>query len=130
MHVPSFVFDFEEVNEDIIIDLLSNLDTGKSTGIDGISASHLKSAKNEIAPYITKLINMSFDSGVYPDEWKSSKICPLFKKGETSLICNYRPIAILPVVSRLIEKVAHKQLYTFLSTHNILSNSQFGFRPG
>ena len=124
------VFDFEEVNEGIIIDLLSNLDTGKSTGIDGISASHLKSATNEIAPFITKLINMSFDSGVYPDEWKSSKICPLFKKGETSLICNYRPIAILPVVSKLIEKVAHKQLYTFLSTHNILSKSQFGFRPG
>ena len=60
---------------------------------------------------------------------KVQKICPLFKKGETNLICNYRPIAILPVVSKLIEKVAHKQ-YTFLSTHNILSNSQFGFRPG
>ena len=58
VHVPSFVFDFEEVNEGIIIDLLSNLDTGKSTGIDGISASHLKSATNEIAPYMTKLINM------------------------------------------------------------------------
>ena len=56
--------------------------------------------------------------------------CPLFKKGETSLICNYRPIAILPVISKLIEKVAHKQLYAFLSTHNILSKSQFGFRPG
>lgn len=73
---------------------------------------------------------MSFDSGVYPDEWKSSKICPLFKKGDSSLICNYRPIAILPVVSKLIENVAHKQLYKFLNTHNIISNYQFGFRPG
>ena len=130
MCVPSFVFNFEEVTEDLTLDLLSKLDTNKSTGIDGISATHLKSAKNEIAPYITKLINMSFQSGVFPDEWKSSKICPLFKKGETSFICNYRPIAILPVVSKLIEKVAHKQLYTFLSMHNILCNSQFGFRAG
>ena len=61
---------------------------------------------------------------------KVQKYVHCLKRGETSLICNYRPIAILPVVSKLIEKVAHKQLYTFLSTHNILSKSQFGFRPG
>ena len=65
---------------------------------------------------------------------KVKKYVHCLKRGETSLICNYRPIASLPVVSKLIERVCSqtmiKKNYAFLSTHNILSNSQFGFRPG
>ena len=124
------IFEFEIVSQDTVMKLLSNLDTNKSVGLDGIGASFLRNAKEEISSNLTKLINMSLNSGIYPIDWKSAMVKPLFKKGDMQSIINYRPISVLPVVSKIIEKIVHKQLYDYLSSHKVLNDSQFGFRPG
>ena len=126
----SHSFDFSPVDEDFVINMISNLDDSKATGADDISIKFLKEGNPEIAVWITQFINLSFNTGVYPDDWKHAKICPIFKKGDRNICCNYRPISILNAASKLIERVAHKQLYEYIVQHNLLNKAQFGFRPG
>ena len=67
--------------------------------------------------------------GVFLEEWKISKVLPLYKEDIKSDPNNYRPISILPVVSKIIENVIFKQLYEYLTDNNLLAVSQHGFRP-
>ena len=103
-------FDFTPVNDDFVIKLIPHLDESKATGAGDISA-RLLIAADAIIPRIKQLINLSFSTGVYPDEWKHAKIYPLFKKSDRNLCANYHPISILCAVSKLIKRVAHQQLY-------------------
>ena len=88
----------------------------------------LKYASDVIAPILTGLINKSFTDGVFPGVWKCAKVTALFKDGDKSLKDNYRPISILPTISKIIERSAHIQLSSFLEENRLLSQSQFGFR--
>ena len=74
------------------------------------------------------IINMSFLTGEYPDMLKIVKVIPIHKGGSTQDINNYRPISLLSIFDKIIEKLVHKRLYNFLQEHNILYQSQFGFR--
>ena len=94
----SHSFDFTLVDDDLVMKLISNLDESKATGSDDISIRLLKEANPGIVPWITRFINLSLSTGVFPDEWKHAKICPLFKKGDCSICGNYRPISILCAV--------------------------------
>ena len=100
----------------------------KAIGLDKISARLLKCAAHTIAPSITKLLNVSIRSGRFPELWKCSKITALFKSGDRTNASNYRPISILPTLSKILEKAVHTQLYDYLDVNNMLSNKQFGFR--
>ena len=105
-----------------------SLKTNKAVGLDKLSARLLKDASDVIAPILTGLINKSFADGVFPGIWKSAKVTALFKDGDKSLKDNYRPISILPTISKIIERSAHVQLSSFLEENRLLSQSQFGFR--
>ncbi|CAB4034358.1 Hypothetical predicted protein [Paramuricea clavata] len=72
---------------------------------------------------------MSIDSDQFPSDWKATRVIPLFKKGQRSMLDNYRPISILPVVSKLIERIMYDQMYEYLNQNNLFSKHQFGFRP-
>ena len=109
--------------------LVSSLRINKATGLDGISARLLKEACPKIVPSLTHIINLSIRSGCFPEEWKISKVLPLYKEDIKSDPNNYRPISILPVVSKIIGKVIFKQLYEYLTDNNLLAVSQHGFRP-
>ena len=124
------VFNFVPVEEGFVEKLISKLDMNKATGSDDIDAIFLIRSKAFILSSITRLINMSFASGVFPNDWKYAKVFPLFKKGDINFVGNFRPISILPAVSKLIERIVHQQLYDYLVNNSILSKSQFGFRPG
>ena len=65
----------------------------------------------------------------FPDDWKKAKVTPIFKSGDKSNVSNYRPISVLPIISKIIERTVHNQLYAYLCSRNILSDSQSGFRP-
>ena len=123
-------FDFTPVNEDYVEKIISNLDESKATGADDISIRLLREGNQNIAPWITQFINLSFSLGVYPDEWKHAKITPLHKKGDRNLCANYRPISILHAASKVIERIAHKQLHDYVIKYGLLNKVQFGFRPG
>ena len=73
-------------------------------------------------------LNISFTTGVFPDVLKVSKIIPLHKGGSTLEVNNFRPISLLSIFDKIIEKLMHKRLYDFLDEHNILYEHQFGFR--
>ena len=74
------------------------------------------------------MIDKSFADGVFPEVWKSAKVVALFKGGDKTLKDNYRPISILPTISKIIERSVHVQLRSYLEKNKLLSQSQFGFR--
>lgn len=65
-----------------------------------------------------------------PGEWKAANVSPIFKSGDKTSVHNYRAISILPVVTKVFEKLVHQQLYVYLQKHKILHQAQSGFRPG
>ena len=67
-------------------------------------------------------------TGNFRESFKKSKIVPLFKKGAPSLLTNYRPISLLPTISKNFEKIIHDQMYEYLNDNNLLTEQQFGFR--
>ena len=77
---------------------------------------------------LTIIINASLQSGRVLDDWKAARVIPLFKKGKAEDMDNYRPISILPVLSKILERAVHRKLYHYLQQHNILSPYQCGFR--
>ena len=77
---------------------------------------------------MTNLINLSFSTGLFPKILKQAKIIPIFKKGDQQDCNNYRPISLLSNISKIIEKLVHRQLYGFLEFNNFLYTNQFGFR--
>ena len=74
------------------------------------------------------IFNMSLSSGTVPDELKTAKIVPLFKKDNPECIENYRPVALLSIFAKLLERLMYNRLYEFLTKNNILIIEQFGFR--
>jgi len=109
-----------------IIDQLKNK---KSSGIDGISTKLIKTLKNEITKPLSVLINKSLAEGVFPKELKIAKIIPIYKAKDRDSLNNYRPISLLPSISKIYEKVVFKRLYTFLDNNDLIYESQYGFRP-
>ena len=75
-------------------------------------------------------MNLSLSQGIFPDSWKMTKIVPLFKGGEKIDVNNYRPVSLLPLPGKLLEKIVHSRIMAFLDSHGILNDNQDGFRPG
>ncbi len=125
---PPSEFRFQCVTHDYVERELNKLKTNKAAGLDKISTRLLKDAASVVAPVLTNLINNSFSNGCFPKRWKSAKVFALFKDGERTSKDNYRPISVLPAVSKIIERIAHDQLSGYLKDNSILSSTQFGFR--
>ena len=123
-------FRFKLVNPVDIEKKLKASSIKKTTGIDKISARMLKRACEFIHVPLAYIINLSLSTGDFPADWKRARVVPLFKSGARGDLNNYRPISILPVVSKLLEGIVHDQLYQSLAANNVLSGSQSGFRPG
>ena len=121
-------FHFKYTTEAKVYKLLCSLSVSKSTGIDNIPARVLKLSAPVISQSLTKIFNASIASQTFPSEWKIARIIPLHKKGPRDMLDNYRPISILPVISKIYEKILYEQLIEYLVTENILSDHQFGFR--
>ena len=104
------------------------MNSKKSYGVDGIQARFLKDAASEIKGAITYIINLSIDTNEVPTEFKYARIKPLFKKGNRNLVENYRPVSILSVVSKILEKAIYVQFDKYLNKNNLLYSQQSGFR--
>ena len=124
------IFKFHPVTSSEVECLLKAIKKSKATGIDDLPPRLLKDSAPIISVPLTHIINMSLGSGVFPREWKSAKIMPIHKTGSMSSFDNYRPISILPVISKIAEKIVHKQLIHYLGENKLLSPLQFGFQPG
>ena len=99
-----------------------------SSGNDEISNRLLKSIKSEISKPLTIIINQSIETRIFPNALKVAKVKPLFKKGDNCCLNNYRPISLLPTISKIFERVMYTQLYSYFNVNNLLSEQQYGFR--
>ena len=112
-----------------VLGLIRSLKTNSASGPDNISSQMLKGAAPSICGHLADLFNRSLSSGVIPTDWKTSNITPVFKAGDPKLTTNYRPISLLSIPSKILERIVHNRLMTYLSRNNLLSSLQFGFRP-
>ena len=106
---------FKCVTTDYTMKAIEGLESKKNSGHDGISNTLLKVIKASISQSLTIIINQMLTTGIFPDAFKVSKVIPLYKKGDSSLLVNYRPISLLPTISKIFEKVIHDQLYDILT---------------
>ena len=109
---------------------IKSLKTSCSPGIDDISCKLLKLAAPLVIDSLTFIYNQCISSGIFPNCLKSAKVIPLHKKGSYDDLNNFRPISILPAVSKPLEKHIHFHLSKFLETNNLIHSNQSAFRPG
>ena len=121
-------FVIPNIEREKVMKFLSNIDTTKSTGTDNIGPRLLKLAAPHIVDDITFICNHSIKNSVFPSKWKEAKVVPLRKNGPQEEVNNYRPISILPVMSKILEKHVHDSLYSFLHEFDLLHKTQSGFR--
>ena len=93
-----------------VISAINNLENKTSYGCDGISNKLLKLIKNEISKPITIIVNQCLTTEIFPTAFKIAKVKPIYKKGNKSDLNNYRPISLLPTISKIFERVIHTQL--------------------
>ena len=122
---PPFTTDFDEVWK-----LCKEIKSTKSSGIAEIAAKVFKQSFMVIIPQLVYLFNLSFSTGIFPDSWKRATIIPLYKGGSKTEVSNYRPVSLLPLPGKLIEKIVHARLATFLEMNRIITDRQGGFRKG
>ena len=113
-------FKFSPVGEEDILKSLLSLNVSKATGLDGLSARFLNDGANQISSAIAHIINLSLYSGRIPDDMKTARVVPLYKKNSKSEPGNYRPVSILTVMSKILEKTVHKQLENYLRSEKLL----------
>ena len=110
-----------------IITIINELKRKNSRGHDGISSKFVKYPNNEMALPLSIIINTSIESGHVPDAMTLEKVFPIYKSNDNQMLKNYRPISVLPIFSKILEKYIYKKLYNFLNVNNQLLSSQYGF---
>ena len=121
-------FQFKTVFSGSVDKALKKMKTSFGFGPDGFASHFIKIAFPVISYTLCKIYNMSIESGIIPDSWKLARVTPIFKNGSTENRSNYRPISVLPVLSRLFEKLIYDQLYEYLDSNKHLFKDQYGFR--
>ena len=108
--------------------LIKSLKTKESFGYDGISVKLLKSISPGIILPLTLILNQSLITGIFPDTLKVAKVIPLYKKEDRCIVGNYRPVSLLNALSKVFERAAYNQLYSYFKTNNLFYEHQYGFR--
>ena len=118
------------ISEKNISDIISKLNSNKAHGADKISISMLKLCHQHVLYPLKLIFQKSISVGKFPSSWKLANVQPVFKKDSRQYKTNYRPISLLPICSKIFEKIIFDEVYHFLFSNNLLSKHQSGFRPG
>lgn len=111
-----------------IAGIIRGLKTNSAPGWDNINSSIIKTFCHFLAEPISYLCNLSIEHGVFPVLFKSAIFCPIHKTGDKCQPTNYRPISLLTVLSKILEKTVNKRLVNYVESNNLLSPNQYGFR--
>ena len=134
--LPAFNFLTEKRIDNIaiengeIISLIRKINPSKAAGSDGISGQMLLICDNSVILPLKIIFSNIMATSTYPDLWKLANVTPVFKKGDKQLIKNYRPISLLPICGKILEKIIFNNLYSYLNTNKLITKNQSGFRPG
>lgn len=123
------IFTYPVTVEEVLKVAHTNVKPNKAAGYDDFKPGIIKQVIPYIVKPLTHLCNISFNTGIFPDKLKIAKVKPIFKKGDPSHFENYRPISLLSVFSKIIERLMFNRIYSFLCKYNVLNNEQYGFRP-
>ena len=117
----------EDCSVEELARIIADLQNNKASDIP---INIIKKSAPIIVPILVATFNHCMRRGIFPDTLKIGKITPIFKKGDTQELSNYRPVSTLPIFGKIFEKVIYERLYNFLISQNILNHQQFGFRKG
>ena len=125
------IFTHEDFTPEEILKCLNNMNSSKACGPDKLPTRILKMCAVYIAEPLSKIFNNSVTEGKYPTSWKRAKVKPIYKgKGSPSDLTNFRPISLLPCISKVFEKLMFKRFYQHITTNALLNDRQSGYRPG
>lgn len=127
-HNTNSKFTFKQISPTDVIHTIAKSKSKTSSGHDNISSILLKRISQPVSIPLALIINQSLKTGIFPDSLKLAKVIPIFKKDDTTIFDNYRPISLLPSISKIFERIVFNQLYLYLSQNNLLYISQHGFR--
>ena len=122
------IFNIETVSIREVQVLVDKINVSKSSGITTLSSKLLKDSFQALGDKLTFLFNFSIRDATFPDQWKEALVIPIPKAGNIKKAENYRPISLLPLPGKILEKLVHTQLSHYLEENDLLSSSQFGFR--
>ena len=123
-------FKFRYISVPEVKTILRQINMRKSAGPDGIPARLIKDCAYELSSPIAHLLNVILETSIIPNDFKIGRVTAIYKNGERSQLNNYRPITVLPIVSKIMERCIYNQLTEYLEKNNLLSARQFGFRKG
>ena len=120
--------EFGQITQGVIVNIVKLLQSKSSTDIHGISMKLLKRVSQEIGWPLAHIFNLSLKNGIFPEGLKQSKIIPIHKGGKVDSCDNYRPIALLNSISKILEKIVAIRLSNHLDINKLISEKQFGFQ--
>jgi hypothetical protein len=119
----------QAVSPDKVEKIISQLKNSKSSGLDNLDTYILKLTKSAIVPSVCHIVNLSITMNRFPTKWKIAKVVPLYKgKGSKVDPKNYRPVAILPILSKVLERVMFQQVVNFMDTNNFFNPNHHAYR--
>lgn len=122
-------FSLERVTLTEALDIINGIDTNKSSALEGLTSCVLKDAFEIIPQQLLHIFNDSIDKGCFPQAWKLANVVTIHKGGSPKEVGNYRPISLLPLPGKMLEKIVHKKLLYYLESNSLLTEQQGGFRP-
>ena len=120
-------FNLQPISPQEVLELMMSISDSKATGDDSVPIRLTKMCSIVTSYTICHIVNLSIEHNIIPHEWKGTVIMPLFKDGDRTLACKYRPISILPAISKIMDRTIHNQLYSHITENNLLSSAQFGY---
>ena len=121
-------FSLSCVHPDEVRKIILSLKNSKSCGVDTIDTYTIKLIVDDILPAVTHIVNLSIQQGVFPSQYKIAKVIPLHKKEDPLLPKNYRPVAILCILSKVIERVIFLQIVQYMNSNDLFHPNHHGFR--
>ena len=109
---------------------IQNLDSGKAHGHDSISIRMLKLCGSAIYKTLVIIFKQSVDTGISPSEWKKGNIVPIHKKGDKQTLKNYRPVSLLPICRKILERLIFNEMFDFFIENELISSNRSGFKLG
>ena len=121
-------YSFSFVSENNVLKYLNSLGINKATGLDGIPSRFVRDGASIIACPLTHVFDLSLIQGIVPDDLKSARVVPLFKKNDKTEVGNFRPVSILTIISKVFERVVYDQVESYLDQKKLRYKFPSGFR--
>ena len=122
------VMKFKAVDSSCILNAIKQLKNGEAAGPDKVPTTIVKDVGDLVSKPLSMIFNSSLEKGVFPDIWKLARVTPIFKSGAKKDVNNYRPISVISIFSRILERIVHDQIFEFLLENNVITKNQSAFR--